>query len=148
MQMVNQINEPFCGFGISSTPAKEKNPHHFSLAIVAVLVQLSKQVHETLWVYLPPLLGDTSHNKFHNPLAFIVFLTPIPQCFPNLRCGSCLVDTSLVTGPHKSAFKLVVLLFNGLCLSQRELSFRRDEDYSCLWIRVGKDIAELVKWLL
>jgi hypothetical protein len=48
--MVSLISEAFCGFGISSPPAKEKNPYYLSMAIVAVLVQHIELVGETLWV--------------------------------------------------------------------------------------------------
>lgn len=39
----------------------------------------------------------------------------------------CFVGVSFGTGPLKSVFQLVIILCNGRCLLQREISFRGED---------------------
>lgn len=46
---------------------------------------------------------------------------------------SCILDVSLETGIHNSAFWLVVVFYSGLHLLQREISLMKGKGYTDCW---------------
>lgn len=72
------------------------------------------------------------HSKLPDLLTFRIFPSFLPRWNLSLRFRSCIIDVSVATGLHNSAFWFVSF-FNDFHMFQREVSLLTGEDYTFIW---------------